>query len=107
MRKRQRSGNVVSISTYTDENKEFDIEDENASVEEGIELSEKQAAVRKAISELKEEHRIIITMCDIEGLGYDQISEILKIPPGTVKSRINRARNALRKNLLGKRELFL
>lgn len=107
LRKRQRSGNVVSISSYTDENKEFDIEDENASVEEGIELSEKQAAVRKAISELKEEHRIIITMCDIEGMGYDQIAEILKIPPGTVKSRINRARNALKKNLLQKRELFL
>lgn len=107
LRKRQRGGNVVSISGFTEENKEFDIEDESASVEEGIELSERQAAVRKAISELKEEHRLIITMCDLEGMSYDQISEILKIPPGTVKSRINRARAALKKNLLEKRELFL
>lgn len=107
LRKRQRSGNIMSINSYTDEDKEFDIEDESASVERGIELSERQAAVRKAISELKDEHRIIITLCDIEGLGYDKISEILKIPPGTVKSRINRARSALKKNLLEKRELFL
>lgn len=107
LRKRQRNGNVISISSFTDENKEFDIEDENASVEDGVELSERQAAVRRAISELKEEHRIIITMCDLEGMGYEQIAEILKIPQGTVKSRINRARNALRKNLMKNRELFL
>lgn len=107
LRKRQRSGNVVSISGYTEENKEFDIEDENASVETGLELSERQAAVRQAISELKEEHRLIITMCDLQDMSYDQIAEVLKIPPGTVKSRINRARGALRKILEKKKELFL
>ena len=107
LRKRQKSGNIVSISGYTDENKEFDIEDESASVEENMELSERQAAVRKAISALKEEHRIIITLCDLQGMSYDEIAETLKIPPGTVKSRINRARSALKKNLTEKRELFL
>ena len=107
LRKRQRGGNVVSINAPNDDGREFDIEDENSSVDDKIELSERQAAVRDAINELKEEHRIIITLCDIEGLGYDEISEALKIPPGTVKSRINRARNALKKNLMNKRELFL
>ena len=106
LRKRQRGGNVVSISAYTDDEKEMDIEDESASVEENLELSERQAAVRRAISELKEEHRVVITMCDLEGMGYDEIGEILKIPPGTVKSRINRARSALRKILMENRELF-
>ena len=107
LRKRQRSANVVSMSTYTEENKEFDIEDENASVESGIELSERQAAVRKAISELKEEHRLIITMCDLQGMSYDEIAAVLKLPPGTVKSRINRARNALRAILSDRKELFM
>ena len=107
LRKRQRGGNIISINAPSDDGREFDIEDENSSVDEQMELSERQAAVRAAISELKEEHRIIITLCDLEGLGYDEISRILKIPPGTVKSRINRARSALKKNLTNKRELFL
>lgn len=106
LRKRQRDGNVISLNQYTDENKDIDIEDESASVEYNMELSEKQVAVRDAINELKEEYRVIITMCDIEGMSYDEISEMLGIPNGTVKSRINRARNVLKKNLLKKRELF-
>lgn len=107
LRKRQRGGNVISINTSSDESGDFDIEDESPSVDEKMELSERQAAVRAAISELKEEHRIIITLCDIEGLGYDEIASILKIPSGTVKSRINRARSALKKILMKNRELFL
>ncbi len=107
LRKRQRGGNVISINAPSEDGREFDIEDENSSVDEKLEQNERQAAVRKAISELKEEHRTIITLCDIEGLGYDEISRILRIPPGTVKSRINRARSALRKILANNRELFL
>lgn len=106
LRKRQKGSNIISLNQFTEDNDEADIKDDSASVEENIELSEKQAAVRKAISELKEEYRIVITLCDIQGMSYDEISEIIKVPTGTVKSRINRARNALKKNLMKKRELF-
>lgn len=107
LRKRQRGGTVISLNTSAEDDKDFDIEDENASVESGIELNERQAAVRKAIGELSEEHRLVITMCDLQDMSYDEIAEILKIPPGTVKSRINRARNALKKKLSENRELFI
>ena len=43
--------------------------------------------------------RQVITLCDIEGLSYDYIAEVLGIPSGTVKSRINRARSALKKKM--------
>lgn len=106
LRKRQRDANVVSINRFTDENKEMDIKDDAPTAQENMELSERQAAVRSAINELKEEYRVVITLCDIEGMSYDDISAVLGIPSGTVKSRINRARNALKKNLMKKRELF-
>ena len=106
LRKRQRDTNVISLNQFTDENKDIDIKDDSPTVEENMELSERQAAVRGAINELKEEYRVVITLCDIEGMSYDEISDMLNIPTGTVKSRINRARNALKKNLMEKRELF-
>ena len=80
----------------------MDIKDESPTPEENMEISERQRAVREAISELKEEYRTVITLCDIEGLSYDYIAEVLGIPSGTV----NRARSALKKNLMNKRELF-
>lgn len=52
--------------------------------------------VTKALSELPEEFREIIVMCDIEDLTYDEISKTLDLPLGTVRSRIFRARNMLK-----------
>ncbi len=106
LRKRQRSVNVISINPSDEEHREVDIPDENPTPEEKYELSEKQQAVREAIAQLRDEYRVVITLCDMEGMSYSEIAEILKLPEGTVKSRINRARNALRKNLIKKRELF-
>ena len=52
---------------------------------------------------LSDEHRTIIVMRDIEGLSYTEISEIIGVSIGTVKSRISRARLQL-KNIILKRE---
>lgn len=108
LRKRQRSAAVTSINqTLDDDKKDIDIRDESPTPEEHFEITERQAAVRQAISELNDEYRAVITLCDLEGMSYDEISEVLDLPLGTVKSRISRARNALKKNLENKRELFL
>ena len=53
-------------------------------------------SIREAISELAEEFRNIIILKDIQELSYDEISNILDLPLGTVKSRINRARLKLK-----------
>jgi len=57
---------------------------------------ETQDEVRRAISKLKEHYRTAIVLRDIEGLPYEEISKILDISEGTVKSRINRARAQLK-----------
>jgi RNA polymerase sigma-70 factor (ECF subfamily) len=72
---------------------------------EEAERHEVQAAVQKGISSLKPEHRVIIILRDIQDLPYEDIAAILRLPPGTVKSRLNRARLALREALAGM-ELF-
>ncbi len=108
LRKRQRRAPAVSINSAfsDDDEKDMDITDDAPTPEELLELSEKQRAVRLAIAELSDEHREVITLSDIEQLSYEEISEILRCPVGTVKSRLNRARSALKKKLLKDRELF-
>lgn len=55
--------------------------------------------VRTAISEMNEAEKEILLLRDIQELAYDEISVILDIPLGTVKSKLNRARLALKKRL--------
>lgn len=49
----------------------------------------------RLLDRLKEDHRRILVMREIEALSYEEIGEILGVPPGTVRSRLNRARAAL------------
>jgi RNA polymerase sigma-70 factor (ECF subfamily) len=63
------------------------------------ENKELHGLVQKAISKLDEEYRIIIVLRDIEGMDYEQIAEVLGTELGTVKSRLSRARAALRQIL--------
>jgi RNA polymerase sigma-70 factor (ECF subfamily) len=61
--------------------------------------------LHKALNSLSEEHRVVIVMHHLEELSVDQIAEELKIPVGTVKSRLGRARETLRRKLLGTLDL--
>ena len=56
--------------------------------------------VEQAIAGLDEEYRAMIVLRDIEGRNYNEIAEILDCPPGTVKSRLHRARRKLRDMLV-------
>jgi RNA polymerase sigma-70 factor, ECF subfamily len=53
----------------------------------------------KALKELTPEHRAVILLREVEGLSYDEISEVLQCPRGTVMSRLHYARNRLREIL--------
>jgi RNA polymerase sigma-70 factor (ECF subfamily) len=56
---------------------------------------ERRKAVAKAIISLPEKYRAPLVLCYLEEKSYEEISEILGLPAGTVKSRINRGRNLL------------
>jgi RNA polymerase sigma-70 factor (ECF subfamily) len=57
--------------------------------------------VQAALARLPERYRTILTLRDIDGLSYEEISGILKLSPGTVDSRLHRARRKLREKLAG------
>lgn len=75
--------------------------------EEAIEKREKEREeerakrlLRASVETLPPKYRIVLTLRDIQGLAYDEISRVLKVSPGTVDSRLHRARKMLRKKLL-------
>lgn len=53
----------------------------------------------QAIQALPEEQRVVLTLCEFEGLSYQEISDVLECPIGTVRSRLSRARTALQETL--------
>ena len=64
--------------------------------EEHLENSELGRELAAALDEISEEHRRIVLLRDVSGLSYTEIAEVLEISEGTVKSRLSRARIALR-----------
>jgi RNA polymerase sigma-70 factor (ECF subfamily) len=64
--------------------------------DEAAEGNEMEKAVRGALASLEDEHRELIILRDLEGLAYEDIVQITGLPDGTVKSRLHRARAALR-----------
>ncbi|WP_102029511.1 RNA polymerase sigma factor SigW [Salirhabdus sp. Marseille-P4669] len=67
--------------------------------EEEVETLELQSYIQKQIQSLPEKYRSIITLRYVDDLSLQEISEILDMPIGTVKTRIHRGREALRKKL--------
>lgn len=89
---------------------DFEPENEHAPPSQGPEETslrrERRQAVQDALARLPEHHRTVLILFDLEGHSYDEAADVLQVPPGTVKSRLNRARLALRRQLDECRELF-
>lgn len=108
-RKRDKSRFHTSLeSTMQLESGEVErqIEDTAMGPDEEAERSAREAAVQDALSQLPEYQRAMLVMYHVENLSYEEIAEALDLPLGTVKSRLNRARMALRDLLSGEMELF-
>jgi RNA polymerase sigma-70 factor (ECF subfamily) len=67
--------------------------------EQEHETEARRTLVQKFVQALPEKYRVILTLRDIQGLAYEEISRILKLSPGTVDSRLHRARRMLRLKL--------
>jgi RNA polymerase sigma-70 factor (ECF subfamily) len=65
-----------------------------------IEVREDTRLLKRALSKLDEELRLLIIMKDLQGMKYDEISEITEVNEGTIKSRLFRARLQLKKELI-------
>ncbi len=63
--------------------------------------SEVRVAVERALQQVSEPYRTALILRDLEEMSYEEIAEVLQISVGTVKSRITRGRDALRRRLAG------
>ena len=100
-RKRRR---LVPIPTFTSDRDsgevEIDLPDTRQTrADDSMIEDERRRAVGRAITSLPEKYRTVVILRDIEGKSYEEISEVLGLSDGTVKSRINRARNLLKEKL--------
>ena len=61
-----------------------------------LERKDLRALLDQGMAQLSPEHRIIVVLRDVQGLSYEEISEVLHVELGTVRSRLHRARTALK-----------
>jgi len=99
--KRRKTFSVTDLS-YDD--KEFIISDVDTGPEEDIISRNLEKNIQSALNELPNEFRTVIILRDIQELSYEEISSIIGVPLGTIKSRINRGRLKLQKLLRNKGE---
>jgi RNA polymerase sigma-70 factor (ECF subfamily) len=67
--------------------------------EHALEKAEQERRIQEALQRLSPEHRTVLILKDMEGHKYETMAEILKVPVGTVRSRLHRARLELRELL--------
>jgi len=99
--KRQRRRNIFSINDYGEDHSTYDLPDESNRPDVIADSGIKDEIIQKALLKVKETYREAVILRDIQGLSYEEISEILGMNEGTIKSRINRGRAQLQELLKG------
>ncbi|MHB9037484.1 MAG: RNA polymerase sigma factor [Armatimonadota bacterium] len=108
-RKKAKSHRQTSLDEYIDLDENSvsrQIVDESPLPDDIAESKERNQAVRAAINALPDYQRVIMTLYHLHDRSYEEIADILHLPIGTVKSRLNRARQALKEILELQPELF-
>lgn len=82
------------------------IPDGSDTPEEVAEQRELQQAIQQCITSLNPDQRVVLVMCDVDGMDYQAIADSVGAQIGTVKSRLSRARAAVRDCLQSVRELL-
>lgn len=100
LRSQKRRRTVPLVFEEDGEEKQYDLPDPHPEPEAVVLAAEEQRVLEQALNELEPEYRQIITMRVIDDLSYTQIAQILGVKEGTVKSRLSRARERLRKKVL-------
>jgi RNA polymerase sigma-70 factor (ECF subfamily) len=98
LRKRKRR-RIFSISDLGYEDKDYEISDEVFNPESHVDSRIQEEIIQREINKLPPKFREVIILRDVQELSYEEISKILNVPIGTVKSRVNRGRLKLQEKL--------
>ena len=99
--RKEKKNNNVPLFTEDDEGEETELQipDERYSPEQKMEQEQLRQSVEQAMNSLDPQYRQILTLRELGGLSYDEIARQLELKEGTVKSRIARAREHMRRLL--------
>jgi len=98
-RKRRRNWSSLDEMQETLKDASMQFADPKANKESDLEREQLSGVVGQAIESLPDRYRIALMLRDLDGMAYEEIGQVLKIPGGTVRSRINRARLMLKRKL--------
>ena len=98
LRKRKQRKTTL-LSQFSKDDKTYELPTNDPEPGQEIQTEIVNKIIRDAVDKLSEKFKIVIVLRDIQGLAYEDISEIINVPIGTVKSRINRARLQLQVEL--------
>jgi len=98
-RRRLKTVSIFRQDPGTEEEHVLELEDTTPGPAELAERSEEERATEALIAALPEHYRVVVLLRHQQGLSYEEIAEALRLPLGTVKARIHRARALLRDRL--------
>lgn len=108
--RRQKRRPTTPLEPETSDGEEMDspkwLADPNMTPAERSEADELEHAVQHCLDALPVEFRTVVVMADIQGMDYSEVATASKVPLGTIKSRLARARLRLRECLRGFEELL-
>lgn len=106
LRRRKNKIHVSIDSSEYEDSKPIEIIDGNSNPDSTYEKKELKAQIQRAIDNMPEDFRMPVILRDIQNFSYEEISKILCIPLGTVKSRIKRGREYIKQYLTNKGNFF-
>ncbi len=98
LRKRRRR-TFFSINQFGGEEKDYEIPDDSNNPEQETNTQITDDIIQAAIERLSPKFKEVIILRDIQGFSYEEIADMIQVPLGTVKSRVNRARLKLQDDL--------
>ena len=108
--RRQKRRPSVPLEPETDDGEEMDsprwLADPDMSPEQKAEADEVEHAIQHCLNNLPVEFKTVVVMADIQGMDYSEVAIAVRVPLGTIKSRLARARLRLRECLQGFAELL-
>ncbi len=100
IRNQKRRGRDMTTSLSNQEGDEMPVLDDSQRPDQAAHIDELRELIEKALAMLNTDHREVLVLREMQGLDYSAIGEIIGCRPGTVKSRIARAREQLRLRVL-------
>jgi RNA polymerase sigma-70 factor (ECF subfamily) len=97
--RRRKRRKLFSVTDMGYEDRDYEISDEGYNPENQVDGIIQEEIIQKEINDLSPKFREVIILRDVQELSYEEISKIIDVPIGTVKSRVNRGRLKLQGRL--------